>query len=101
MLNNSKKQAPTQTFQISEREADVTSNFYTDKDQKIKNHEYEIEFPEIIVQQKSLTDIPEQLFKRKSHPLPYQGLIIDRDAKQKLFRHMLKYTHQVTENQRE
>jgi len=77
------------------------NKFYSDTDQKIKNHNYELELPDIMMQEKNLDDIPAKFFKRISHPLPYQGLIIDRDSKQKLFRHAMRYTTEVTEDQKE
>lgn len=79
------------------------SKYLTSKssEQQIKNHNYEIDLPDLMMNDKGVDDIPAKFFKRVSHPLPYQGIIIDRDRDQKLFRHAMKYTNEVTEDHRE
>ena len=55
----------------------------------------------MMVSKRRVDDIPEKYFKRIGHPLPYQGLIVDRDRQHKFFRHVWKNANEVKENERE
>lgn len=103
-MHNKNSNLPAETLSVSKNieihEKPKVDNFYSDMDQKIKNHNYEISLPEILTENKGVSDIPESLFKRVDHPLPYQGLVIDRNSNQKLFRHMYRYTTEVKEHKR-
>ena len=62
---------------------------------------FELELPDLMVQQKNVDDIPAKFFKKISHPLPYEAFIVDRDPNQKLFRHLLKFSNEATEDKRQ
>lgn len=54
-----------------------------------------------MMEPKKCADIPNKFFKRINHPMPYQGVICDRDEKTKLFRRLWKFATEVGEDQRD
>lgn len=99
---SNKNKTKIESIEVVESHEDPQPNFYSDADQKIKNHSYEISLPDIMMEPKTVKDIPPKFFKdRGMYPMPYQGIIADRDPKLGLFRRLTKYANTVGEDQRD
>lgn len=97
---NSYKTPKIESIEVEETMVDPQSNFYSDTDQKIKNHSFEVNLPDVMMDSKKADDIPAKFFRRVSHPMPYQGVIFDRDPKRGFFRQAWINARNVGEDQR-